>query len=144
MDEAEIVPYIKQLLSTRFRSKYAIRLYQFCLDHHQNREGASLTRFINLDKLRETLGCASEKSYEKYSEFNRCVLKRAIQTINTETDIHVAVSAYQRNANSITAIRLTISPNDIGKQTGTKKHAKATVNLAEITEEYERDLGEKE
>lgn len=137
MQDPEALAYVKQLVSGKLRSMYAINLYQYCLAHYKNPGAVNLTPFISLADLRKKLGCENEKSYSQYSEFNRAVLKSAISKINQVTDLRVQVSAYQRNANSITGIRLSVVSKDayMKRVAGAGKSAK-TVTLDEIIEEY--------
>lgn len=147
MQDPEALAYVKQLISGKLRSRYAINLYQYCLGYYKNPGAVNLTPFIGLADLRKKLGCENEKSYSQYSEFNRAVIKGAISKINQATELRVQVSAYQRNANSITAIRLSVVSKDaylkrtaaIGKST-----KNATTTLDEIINEYEDAGGGKE
>lgn len=77
-------------LQNRFKSQYALVLWELCFDYFDTERDEGETPFIALDTFRELLGIESGE-YPAYSIFNRAVIKPAVKEINKETDYHVEV-----------------------------------------------------
>ena len=77
-------------LQNRFKSQYALVLWELCFDYFDTERDQGETPFISLDTFRELLGIESGE-YPAYSIFNRAVIKPAVKEINKETDYHVEV-----------------------------------------------------
>ena len=77
-------------LQNRFKSQYALVLWELCFDYFDTERDQGETPFISLDTFRELLGIES-REYPAYSIFNRAVIKPAVKEINKETDYHVEV-----------------------------------------------------
>ena len=77
-------------LQNRFKSQYALVLWEICFDYFDADRDQGETPFISLDTFRELLGIESDE-YPAFSIFNRAVIKPAIKEINDLTDYHVEV-----------------------------------------------------
>lgn len=77
-------------LQNRFKSQYALVLWELCFDYFDTERGEGETPFIKLDMFRKLLGIESDE-YPAFSIFNRAVIKPAVKEINTETDYFVEV-----------------------------------------------------
>ena len=77
-------------LQNRFKSQYALVLWEICFDYFDADRGQGETPFIPLETFRELLGIEKDE-YPAFSIFNRAVIKPAIQEINDLTDYHVEV-----------------------------------------------------
>ena len=77
-------------LQNRFKSQYALVLWELCFDYFDTERDEGETPFIPLDTFRDLLGIETGE-YPAYSIFNRAVIKPAVKEINKETDYHVEV-----------------------------------------------------
>ena len=77
-------------LQNRFKSQYALVLWEVCFDYFDTDRDQGETPFISLETFRELLGIDSDE-YPAFSIFNRAVIKPAINEINKETDYHIEV-----------------------------------------------------
>ena len=77
-------------LQNRFKSQYALVLWEVCFDYFDADRGQGETSFIPLETFRELLGIEKDE-YPAFSIFNRAVIKPAIKEINDLTDYHVEV-----------------------------------------------------
>lgn len=87
-------------------SKYGIRLYEFIKEHHNmGRHYVS----IELEKLKSILNGAN---YKLYNDFNRFILKKAVNEINKYTNIEVSYKGEKaKGSRAITSILFII--NDV-------------------------------
>ena len=77
-------------LQNRFKSQYALVLWEVCFDYFDTDRDQGETPFISINTFKELLGLG-EDDYPVFSEFNRSVIKPAIKEINDLTDYHVEV-----------------------------------------------------
>ena len=77
-------------LQNRFKSQYALVLWEICFDYFDADRDQGETPFISLETFRELLGIGSDE-YPAFSIFNRAVIKPAIKEINALTDYRVEV-----------------------------------------------------
>ena len=77
-------------LQNRFKSQYALVLWEICFDYFDADRDQGETPFISLDTFRELLGIENDE-YPAFSIFNRAVIKPAIKEINDLTDYQVEV-----------------------------------------------------
>ena len=75
-------------LQNRFKSQYALVLWELCFDYFDTERDRGETPFIPLYTFRDILGIENSE-YPAYSIFNRAVIKPAIKEINKETDYRV-------------------------------------------------------
>ena len=77
-------------LQNKFRSQYALILWEVCYDYFDRIREAGETPFIPLKDFRELMGLEKE-AYPDFKVLNRNVVKESIQEINKLTDYHVEV-----------------------------------------------------
>ena len=77
-------------LQNRFRSQYAMVLWEVCFDYFDTDRDQGETPFIPLDTFKELIGLEVSE-YPVFGFLNRDVIKPAIKEINTLTDYHVEV-----------------------------------------------------
>ena len=77
-------------LQNRFKSQYALVLWEVCFDYFDADRDQGETPFISIQTFKELLGLGKD-DYPVFSEFNRSVIKPAIKEINDLTDYRVEV-----------------------------------------------------
>ena len=77
-------------LQNRFKSQYALVLWEVCFDYFDTDRDQGETPFIRLEVFRELMGIGSD-DYPVFKELNRNIIKPAIKEINDLTDYHVEV-----------------------------------------------------
>ena len=77
-------------LQNRFKSRYALVLWEICFDYFDTERGQGETPFIPLEVFKGLMGLKQDE-YPVFKELNRNVVKPAIKEINGLTDYHVEV-----------------------------------------------------
>ena len=77
-------------LQNRFKSQYALILWEICFDYFDTDRGQGETPFIPLETFRELMGIEAD-AYSGFPFLNRDVIKPALSEINALTDYHVEV-----------------------------------------------------
>ena len=77
-------------LQSRFKSQYALVLWEVCFDYFDTDRAQGETPFISLETFRELMGVGIDE-YSRFPFLNRDVIKPAIKEINDLTDYHVEV-----------------------------------------------------
>ena len=77
-------------LQNRFKSQYALVLWEVCFDYFDTDRDQGETPFISIETFKDLLGLEKD-DYPVFSEFNRSVIKPAIKEINELTNYHVEV-----------------------------------------------------
>ena len=77
-------------LQNRFKSRYALVLWEVCFDYFDTDRDQGETPFIPLERFRELMGLEKDE-YSVFKELNRNVIKPAIKEINDLTDYLVEV-----------------------------------------------------
>ena len=77
-------------LQNRFKSQYALILWEVCFDYFNVERSRGETPFIPIETFRELMGVESNE-YPLFGELNRNVIKPAIKEINDLTNYHVEV-----------------------------------------------------
>lgn len=101
----EIYARINLDIQKRFASGYALTLYENCLRYRN----VGITGWITLEMWRELLGI-EDGQYSFFKDFNKRVLKPAIQEINETSDI-VLSTEYKREKRKVTALKFHIQDN---------------------------------
>ncbi len=101
----EIYARINLDIQKRFASGYALTLYENCLRYRN----VGITGWITLEMWRELLGI-EDGQYSLFKDFNKRVLKPAIQEINETSDI-VLSTEYKREKRRVTALKFYIQDN---------------------------------
>ena len=99
-----------------FKGKYTIRLYEILRSHitqkmlDADRESDIL---LSVEELRDTLMVSS---YPRWADFDRFIIKKAIDEINKYADdIHVEYQAYKKGR-TVSSVNFTIKPAGIRQQ----------------------------
>ena len=77
-------------LQNRFKSRYALVLWEICFDYFDTDRDQGETPFIPLEVFKGLMGLGKDE-YPVFKELNRNVIKPAIKEINALTDYHVEV-----------------------------------------------------
>ena len=75
-------------LQNRFKSRYALVLWELCFDYFDADRDQGETPFIPLETFKSLMGL-EETDYPVYKVLNQSVIKPAIKEINDLTDYHV-------------------------------------------------------
>ena len=114
------------------RSTYAVRLYEL-LKQYEN----TGYRIDKLEDLREMLG-VEENEYKRFFDFEKRVLKKAVEEINEKTDLEVSYEK-KKTGRKITHIEFTIhskNANEI-EDTQTEKSHSESIDTQAL---YQTDL----
>ena len=77
-------------LQNRFRSRYALILWEVCFDYFDTDRDQGETPFIALEVFKGLMGLEKDE-YSVFKELNRNVIKPAVKEINDLTNYYVAV-----------------------------------------------------
>ena len=77
-------------LQNRFKSRYALVLWEICFDYFDRERNQGETPFIPIALFKHLMGLEKHE-YSVFKEFNRNVIKPAIKEINDLTGFHVEV-----------------------------------------------------
>ena len=77
-------------LQKRFKSRYALVLWEVCFDYFDTERDQGETPFIPLEIFRELIGIEADE-YRTFKALNQLLIKPAIKEINDLTDYHVEV-----------------------------------------------------
>lgn len=77
-------------LQNRFRSRYALVLWEVCFDYFDTDRDQGETPFITIEVFKGLMGVGKDE-YSVFKELNRNVIKPAINEINDLTNYHVEV-----------------------------------------------------
>lgn len=77
-------------LQNRFKSQYALVLWELCFDYFDTDRDQGETPFIPIETFKELVGLEPDE-YPVFGFLNRDVIKPAIKEINELTDYHVEV-----------------------------------------------------
>lgn len=94
-------------LQNRFRSQYALVLWEVCFDYFDADRDQGETPFISIETFKELLGLEKD-DYPVFSEFNRSVIKPAVKEINDLTNYHVEVEQ-KRVARKVAELKFRIT-----------------------------------
>lgn len=99
-------------LQNRFKSQYALVLWELCFDYFDTERDQGETPFISLEMFREILGI-EHKEYPAFSILNRAVIKPALKEINKKTDYLVEIEQ-KRVGRRIAELKFRITKNKQG------------------------------
>ena len=77
-------------LQNRFKSQYALILWELCFDYFDTDRNQGETPFIPIETFKELVGLAPDE-YPVFGFLNRDVIKPAVKEINTLTDYFIEV-----------------------------------------------------
>lgn len=111
-----------------FKNKYAIRLYEILRSHFTQSEldcGAEKEIVLSIKSLREQL-CLT--AYPQWKEFNRNVIKKAVDEINKYTEQMQISYTTGRVGHSISEIRFTVTTPEFGERMKRYQNSKRQLN----------------
>ena len=94
-------------LQNRFRSRYALVLWEICFDYFDTDRDQGETPFIPLETFRELMGIEADE-YQTFKALNQFVIKSAIKEINDLTNYHVEVE-HKRLGRKIAELKFRIT-----------------------------------
>jgi len=97
-------------IQSKFKSKYALILYELCVDYFIRKQGKGETPWIGIDDFIKLVGVENEKSLQEFKIMKRAIINKAINEINKESDIFIEVSKKTENR-KVVALKFYISPN---------------------------------
>ena len=101
----EMYAKIKLSIQQNFINKYAVALYEVCIDYIM----IGQTPYIKvIDLKRLLLGEKKKKTYKQFKFFNSKVLKPALKNINQDTDLFITPE-FKRVDRKISAIKFYVS-----------------------------------
>ncbi len=100
---------INLAVQSKFKSKYALILYELCLDYFIKKQGKGETPWIDIEDFRKLMGADNDKYYSNFKYLNRKVLKVALNEVNKESDIFIKVSR-RMESRKVVALKFHISP----------------------------------
>ena len=98
----DIYARISLSIQNKFRSKYALALYELSVDYL----GVNQTPWIPLADFRRLMGLKDDE-YPEYKEFNRRVVARAVREINKVSDVSVQVKT-RKEGRSVAALKILV------------------------------------
>lgn len=108
----EMYAKIKLSIQQNFINKYAVALYEVCIDYI----GVGQTPDIKImDLKRLLLGEKIKKAYNQFKYFNNLVLKTAIKNINDDTDLFITPE-FKRVGRKISTVKFYVSEKDKMKE----------------------------
>ena len=111
------------LWTLKFKSKYAIRLYELVKSIHYH-DTQEYSRAFDLEELRRMLGA---ETYKTYQSFKTRVLEPAIEEINQYSDKNVSYEPI-KSGRTVSKIELVITSKD-------------TLDRLKLQSEIEREFG---
>ena len=106
----EIQPYLfnlKEFIKYKLENvkslnnKYSMRMYEILLKSLSEKKAIQAEVLLSLDSLKEMLMLETSTSYANYKEFNRRVLKPAIDDVNVNSDLRVSYTTQGRPAKTL-------------------------------------------
>lgn len=71
------------------KSSYSVELYEFFKSYEYSHKTIQNKLTISVERIKSKLGVSQNKGYERFVDFRRKLLDKAIKEINKETDINV-------------------------------------------------------
>jgi hypothetical protein len=94
-------------MQNRFESKYALALWELCVDFLDASRNAGETRFIPLEDFMDIMGVERGGYAKEFKVLNRFVITPAVREINAVTDFHVEAE-YKRQNRKVVAIKFKV------------------------------------
>ena len=110
--DPKIYGKINLTIQARFKSSYALALYENCSRYR----GLPYTKSMNMAVFRKLMGVEDGK-YEIFRDFNRRVLNQAISEINTCSDIRITPEI-MRSGRVVKSIKFKIEERSIKQRIG--------------------------
>lgn len=137
---------IDLVIQSRFRSSYGLALYENCIRYRS----LPHTKWFDMELFKKLMGVPAGK-YDIFRDFKRRVLDKAINEVNTYSDLIIAAE-YVREGRKVVRVRFTLKERAKKRRLGNSEKTKlqalpATTDLAiklrdvfNLTEEQISDL----
>jgi hypothetical protein len=83
-------------LQNKFTSKHSLALYELCLDYFDSSRGMGETPKILIATFRELMG-VGEAQYLIFNDFNKRIIKIAVDEVNELSDLEISVQFFREN-----------------------------------------------
>ena len=105
LDRPKVFAKLNLIIQQSFRSKFSLFIYELSVDY----KGVKQTPLMKLADFRSYVGC-EDGEYQKFSEFNRWVIKVAVKEINSKSDLLIE-PFFKRTGRKVSHIKFYINPN---------------------------------
>lgn len=109
---------IDLVIQSKFRSSYGLALYENCIRYR----GLPHTKWFDMELFKKLMGVPAGK-YDVFRDFKRRVLDKAIDEVNTYSDLIIA-SDFVREGRKVVKVRFTLKERAKKTRLGTKSIAK--------------------
>ncbi|RDI43734.1 replication initiation protein [Aquicella lusitana] len=109
---------IDLVIQSRFRSSYGLALYENCIRYR----GLPHTKWFDMELFKKLMGVPSGK-YDIFRDFKRRVLDKAVDEVNTYSDLIVA-SEFVREGRKVVKVRFKLKERAKKTRLGGRKSAK--------------------
>ena len=96
-------------MQKRFNSKYALALYELCVDYFDIKRQYAETPFIDISTYRKLMG-VKEHEYTNFKRLNSRVIKDPVTEINDKSDLWVEPE-YKKEKRKVVAVKFHIKRN---------------------------------
>lgn len=121
----EMYAKINLITQNSFKSKYALALYELCIDYFDVKRQAGETPWIRIEKFRQLMGLEVAE-YPEYKYLYQRVIKSPLKEINKMSNIWVDSETQSRGpGRKITHIKFHIKPNAKNKDIPPPKRKKS-------------------
>lgn len=130
----EMYAKIKMCIASKFKSNYALALYENCIRYINMKK----TPWLEIEVFRKLMG-VTEHQYTEMRDFSKRVIKKAIEEINEYSNINVDFE-YKKEGRKTIAIRFhllekhkhVLSQNNVQKNTEIHEKMTKTFHLSDI------------
>lgn len=105
MCHPEMYTKINLLIQQRFKTKYALFIYELCLDYCK----IGQTPKMEIEKFKHYLGLKNDQ-YILFKDFNKYILKPSIKEINKETELFIDLEK-EKEKRRVVSLKFYIKPN---------------------------------
>lgn len=123
---------IDLVIQSRFRSSYGLALYENCIRYR----GLPNTKWFDMELFKKLMGVPAGK-YDIFRDFKRRVLDKAVDEVNTYSDLIVA-SEFVREGRKVVKVRFKLKER--AKKTRLGNHKEARLSLQAGSKELETKL----
>lgn len=126
---------INLYIQSRFHSTYGLALYENCIRYR----GLISTRWFEMDKFRKLMGVSSEK-YAMFNDFKKRVINKAIDEVNTYSDIKIAIE-YSRVGCKVVKLRFLLKERPKKQKLNIEKLVQTTQETGALFDELKQTIG---
>lgn len=108
----EMYGRLNMAVQAKFKSSYGLALYENCIRY----QGIAQTPWFDLSTFRQLMG-VSENKYPVFRDFNRRVLQKAVEEVNTYSPIFI-VPQLKKRGRKVIAIQFVIQKHNLLQKKG--------------------------